>query len=84
MMILPAWPFAFDFFDDGHKDRSQFICFFQEWIEFFSRKHSRISKQFKPIGGFIQFLQGTFDFAYKISIRFCALGFTVLCSYRRS
>ena len=83
-MRLAPRPFAFDFFDDCHKDRGEFIGFFQEWIELFKRTHSRISKQFKPISRFIQFLQRTFHFAYKISIRLCTLSFTVLCSYRSS
>jgi hypothetical protein len=47
---------VFHFGCDGYKDRDQFVCFLDERIEFFGFDDPRFDQQFKPVGGFVEFL----------------------------
>ncbi len=68
-----------DLLRDRYKDRNQFFCLFTNRPQPLVIKEIHLFDQFQPIYGFLQFLQRAFDFTDKISIRFCMLGFTVLC-----
>ena len=77
-MNLLAFHLAYNRDQDGY----QFISFLPQWREFVLWHNLGLDKQFEPVSGFVQFLQGAFNPADKICVRLGALRFPIMRANR--